>query len=93
MRSTTQFSVTVPNEMAEMIKAKVEAGEYASESEVFREGLRILQGRERAFERWLHEDVAKAYDEHMADPSSAMSIDEVKASLEAHIAKRKAGQA
>ncbi len=93
MRSTTQFSVTVPNEMAEMIKAKVEAGEYASESEVFREGLRVLQGRERAFERWLNEEVTKAYDEHMADPSTGLTPEEVRASLKAHIAKRKAGHA
>ena len=93
MRSTTQFSVTVPNEMAEMIKAKVETGEYASESEVFREGLRALQGRERALERWLRDEVAKAYDEHMADPSTGLTPDQVKASLEAHIAKRKARQA
>ncbi len=93
MRSTTQFSVTVPNEMADMIKAKVEAGEYASESEVFREGLRIMQGRERVYERWLEAEVGKAYDEHMADPSTALTIDEVKASLKAHIARRKSTQA
>ena len=93
MRSTTQFSVTVPNEMAEMIKAKVEAGEYASESEVFREGLRALQGRERAIERWLQEEVGPIYDRMQADPSRAMTGDEVTQSLEAHIAKRKASRA
>ena len=93
MRSTTQFSVTVPNEMADMIKAKVEAGEYASESEVFRDGLRILQSRERAFERWLREEVTKSYDEHMADPSSGLTPEEARASLKAHIARRKAEQA
>ena len=93
MRSITQFSVIVPNEMAEMIKAKAEASEYASESEVFREGLRALQGRERAVERWLREEVTKAYDEHMADPSSALTPEQVRASLKAHIAKGKAGQA
>ena len=33
MRSTRQLSITLPNEMAEMVRAKVESGEYASESE------------------------------------------------------------
>ncbi|MFP7725484.1 ribbon-helix-helix domain-containing protein [Lysobacter sp. D1-1-M9] len=33
MRSTRQFSITLPNEMAEVVKAKVAAGEYATESE------------------------------------------------------------
>lgn len=93
MRSTTQFSVTVPNEMAEMIKAKVEAGEYASESEVFREGLRILQGRERVFERWLREEAMKGYDEYMADPSTGLTPEEARASMKAHIAKRRAEKA
>lgn len=32
MRSTQQFSITLPNEMAEAVRGKVAAGEYASES-------------------------------------------------------------
>jgi hypothetical protein len=32
VRSTQQFSVTLPNEMAQMVKAKVSSGEYASEA-------------------------------------------------------------
>jgi len=45
MRSTRQFSVTLPNEMADMVRGKVASGEYASESEVIRDGLRALQAR------------------------------------------------
>ena len=48
MRSTQQFSVTLPNEMAQMVKSKVSSGEYASESEVIRDGLRALQARDKA---------------------------------------------
>jgi antitoxin ParD1/3/4 len=47
MRSTRQFSVTLPNEMADMVRSKVASGEYASESEVIRDGLRALQARDR----------------------------------------------
>ena len=36
MRSTQQFSVTLPTELARLIEAKVSSGEYASESEVIR---------------------------------------------------------
>ena len=53
MRSTQQFSITLPNEMAEAVRAKVSAGEYATESEVIREGLRVLLARDRAVEDWL----------------------------------------
>ena len=38
MRTTQQFSITLTHEMAEMVRAKVESGEYASESEVIRDG-------------------------------------------------------
>ena len=38
MRTTKQMSITLTHEMAEMVRAKVESGEYASESEVIRDG-------------------------------------------------------
>jgi putative addiction module CopG family antidote len=50
MRTTQQLSITLPNEMAEAIKTKVRSGEYATESEVIREGLRALLNRDRAIE-------------------------------------------
>jgi putative addiction module CopG family antidote len=82
MRSTKQLSITLPNDMAEAVKAKVAGGEYATESEVIREGLRSLLARDRAVERWLHTEVAAAYDELEADSSKALSLDQVRSSLE-----------
>lgn len=83
MRSTQQFSITLPFQMAEAVKAKVAAGEYATESEVIRDGLRALMARDRALESWLVGQVAPAYDALKADPSRAVSIDEVRARLAA----------
>lgn len=92
MRSTQQFSVTLTHEMAEMVRARVESGEYASESEVIRDGLRALQAHERALETWLREQVAPAYDAMKADPSRAVSIEKVRASVAAARShSRKAG--
>lgn len=42
MRSTKQFSITLANEMAEAVRAMVATGEYATENEVTRNGLRVL---------------------------------------------------
>lgn len=81
MRTTQQFSVTLPNEMAALVRAKVASGEYASESEVIREGLRALGARERALEDWLHQQAAPAYDAYHADPSRGLSLEEVRASI------------
>jgi putative addiction module CopG family antidote len=83
MRSTQQFSITLPNEMAELVRAKVATGEYATESEVVRDGLRTLLARDRAVEDWLREKVAPAYDALKADPSRAVSVDQVRAALSA----------
>ena len=52
MRSTQQLSITLPNEMAELVRSKVATGEYATESEVIRDGLRTLLARDRAVEAW-----------------------------------------
>ena len=81
MRTTQQFSVTLPNEMAAHVRAKVASGEYASESEVIRDGLRALQARDKAMETWLLGEVAPAYDALRADPARARSLKDVKASL------------
>ncbi len=42
MRSTRQFKITSPDDMAETVPAKVASGENATESEVIRHGSRVL---------------------------------------------------
>ncbi|MQT11356.1 type II toxin-antitoxin system ParD family antitoxin [Segnochrobactrum spirostomi] len=88
MRSTQQFSVTLPDEMAQMVKDKVRSGEYASESEVIREGLRALQAQERALDDWLRTEVGAAYDELRADPSIGRTPEQVLAALRAESERR-----
>lgn len=90
MRTTRQFSITLPLEMAEAVKAKVAAGEYATESEVIRDGLRVLLARDRVVETWLREQVAPAFDAIKANPSRGVSVDAVRARLSAeHKAAKK----
>lgn len=87
MRTTQQLSITLPNEMADAVKAKVQAGEYATESEVIRDGLRALLARDRAVESWLHDQVGPAYDALKADPSRAVTAEQVRARIAAEFAK------
>lgn len=87
MRTTQQMSITLPNDMADAVKTKVRSGEYASESEVIRDGLRALMARDRAVENWLHDQVGPAYDALKADPSRAVTADQVRARLAAEHAK------
>lgn len=90
MRSTQQFSITLPNEMADAVRAKVASGAYATESEVIRDGLRALLAREQAVDEWLRRDVAAAFDAMKADPSRAVGADHVKARLATAAKKRRA---
>ncbi|NOS74841.1 MAG: type II toxin-antitoxin system ParD family antitoxin [Methyloglobulus sp.] len=83
MRTTKQLSIILPTEMADVIKAKVATGEYATESEVIRDGLRVLMARDRAVENWLLEQVVPAYDALKADPTRAVSVEQVRARLAA----------
>ncbi|WP_219266287.1 type II toxin-antitoxin system ParD family antitoxin [Pseudomonas sp. Xaverov 259] len=78
MRSTQQMSITLPLEMAALVKAKVTSGEYASESEVIRDGLRALMARDRAMEDWLRDQVIPAATALEADPDRALSTEQVR---------------
>ncbi len=69
MSQTEKRTISLPSEHAVYIDSKVTSGAYASASEVVRAGLRALQERDEAIERWLREDVAKVYDRMEADPS------------------------
>jgi antitoxin ParD1/3/4 len=81
MRTTRQLSITLPNDMADAVRERVRAGEYASESEVIREGLRALSARDRAVEAWLRDEVTEAYDKLAADPSRGVSAEELRRRL------------
>ncbi len=87
MRTTQQLSITLPNDMADVVKIKVRSGEYASESEVIRDGLRALLARDRAVESWLHTQVGPAYDALKAEPSRAITAGQVRERLASEYAK------
>jgi putative addiction module CopG family antidote len=72
MRTTQQFSVTLPLDMAEAVESKIKSGQYASVSEVIRDGVRALLERDAAIERWLREEVAAGHQEYLADPSKGV---------------------
>jgi antitoxin ParD1/3/4 len=59
---------------------KLESGEYASESEVIRDG---FAARDRAVENWLQDHVGPAYDALKVDPSRVVTVDQVRARLAA----------
>lgn len=83
MRTTRQVSITLPNEMADTLQECVQSGEYASESEVVRDGLRVLFARDAAVETWLRNEVASAYDALTNDSSRGVTARELRERLSA----------
>jgi antitoxin ParD1/3/4 len=90
MRNTKAISITLPHDMAAMVKKKVASGEYATESEVIREGLRTLKARDVAIEQWLRGEVAKSYDEYAANPGIGIPATKIMARLRTARKSRKA---
>ena len=83
MRRTQSLSITLPHDMAKMVKDKVASGAYATESEVIREGLRALQSQHGALEEWLRTEGVARYDAYRLDPSRARPAADVFARLRA----------
>jgi antitoxin ParD1/3/4 len=88
MPSPSKRTFSLPAAQARYIDRKVKSGAYASASEVVRAGLRALQERDEAMERWLREEVMPVCEEIDADPSQTVSADELTAAVYANHARR-----
>ena len=73
-------TVSLPPDQAGYIDDLIARGSYACASEVVRAGLRALQERDAAVERWLREEVAPVHDAMRSDPSHAISAGQVRQS-------------
>ena len=77
MRTTQQFSITLPNDMAAAVADKISSGAYASVSEVMRDGMRALMERDAAVDKWLREEIIPGHQEYLADPSKGVPADQL----------------
>ena len=74
---------SLPAEHTAFIDAQVASGAYASASEVVRAGLRALQERDAAVEKWLREEVVEVFDAMQSDPGLAIPAEQVFATIRA----------
>jgi antitoxin ParD1/3/4 len=75
MEAAEKFSITLPAEMARIIRAKLEGGTYGSNSEVIREAMRTWMDQERP---WATLDAAIARGIADADAGRVHTLDEVR---------------
>jgi antitoxin ParD1/3/4 len=88
MTTIEKRTISFPAEHAAFIDAKVASGAYASASEVVRAGLRALQERDAAVERWLRDEVAPVCNAMNADPSRGIPAERVFAEIRTLHARR-----
>ena len=89
MAAVEKRTFSLPSEQAAFIDAQVKSGSFASASEVVRAGLRALQERDAAVERWLREDVAATYDRWQRDPGAVLSLKDMEERMRRrHVARR-----
>ena len=76
MSNVQKRTFSLPAEHADFIDKLVGSGAYASGSEVIRAGLRALQERDAAVERWLKEEAVTAYEDWKTGKTKTMTADE-----------------
>jgi antitoxin ParD1/3/4 len=91
MSAAERRTFSLPVEQASYIDSLVASGAYASASEVVRAGLRALQERDAAVERWLREDVVPVYDAMQADPARGIPAEQVMAAIRRRHAEHRKG--
>ena len=91
MPATERRTFSLPAEQATYIDGLVSSGAFATSSEVIRAGLRALQERDAAVDRWLREDVVPTAERMRSDPSRALSADAVFGEIRKLHAARKSG--
>ena len=88
MTETQKRTISLPAEHAQYIDHQVGSGSYASASEVVRAGLRALQERDAAVEKWLMSEVAPVYDAMQAEPERGIGLDDAFARVRAAHSER-----
>ncbi len=78
-----QLTITLPDDIAELVRAKVASGEYASESDMVQDGIENLVAQDAPLESWLTETVAPAYDRLRTQPDRVVSAEQVRARIQA----------
>ncbi len=76
MSTVEKISITLTPEMNRVIKQRVEAGDFASSSELIREALRVWQRREDEHEQKLAAIRGKLQ-ASMDDPRPSLPLDDV----------------
>jgi antitoxin ParD1/3/4 len=86
MQSAEKISITMTPEMLRLIRESVEAGEYASTSEVIRDAMRLWQ-RQREEHAETLKSIKARIRRSLDDPRPSLTSEEVRDRMEAFMAQ------
>jgi antitoxin ParD1/3/4 len=75
MHSAEKISITLPTDMVQAIREKVDSGAYASTSEVVMEAMRLWQRREREQVERIG-SIRERIERSLADPPPSVPLEE-----------------
>lgn len=82
MDATRRLEIELPEGMAEGVRARVESGEFASESDVVRAGIELLDEQDEPHDAEVDALLAEGYDAWKANPTGGIPLEEVDARLD-----------
>ncbi|WP_343676927.1 type II toxin-antitoxin system ParD family antitoxin [Paraburkholderia heleia] len=88
--ASERLTITLTPELLEFVRARTAEGDYNSDSEVIRDGLRLLKERDNAVRQWLTEKVVPSYLQYKANPESAMTRKQIEEQLDRDRRQRRA---
>ena len=91
MESTRRLEIELPEDLADFVRADVEAGRFANESEAVASALTLMREQDGdELEDWVRDEIAAGYDEWKANPTGAIPIEEVNTRLDEERKRRNA---
>lgn len=87
MSAAEKISITLSPEMNRLIKQRVEAGDFASTSELIREALRVWQKREEEHQERLT-SIRARIQKSIADPSPSTSLNKARSDFKGYVESR-----
>jgi antitoxin ParD1/3/4 len=81
MDATRRLEIELPEEMADAVRAHVDSGRFASESDVVAAGLALLQDEE-VLDEAVRDHLSAAYAAWKANPGEVYTIEEIRAHLD-----------
>lgn len=82
------MNVSLTPKLQKYVEKRVKSGDYGSASEVVRDGLRLLEERERKL-AYLKHEVGKAWDAVEAGDTVRVGLEESKRRLRRNLSRRK----